>query len=60
MIELDPREVARVPRDVSEQETGRLSCHRQTPRNQGPLARSVTVLGVRDTYTGTISAPVAG
>jgi hypothetical protein len=36
VIELDAREVARVPRDIGDQETGRLSCHRQIPREPGP------------------------
>ena len=45
MIELDTREVARVARDVGEQETSRLSCHRRTPGNRRQPTRSVAGSG---------------
>jgi hypothetical protein len=45
VIELDAREVARVPRDVGEQETGRLSCHRRTPWEPGPASEEYDRLG---------------
>jgi len=46
VIELDARELARVARDVGEQETSRLSCHRRTPREPGPAAQECGRLGV--------------
>ena len=40
-----PREVARVPRDVGDQETGRLSCHRRTPWEPRPTCEKCDWLG---------------
>ena len=61
MIKLDPHKVARVPRDISEQEPADSVAIGKPPPNQGPLQECKVRCSVRSTVcTRTISAPVTG